>query len=242
MNKYLYALLLSLFIFIPSVKAESYYSNNNGVELTEKQYNYISELFYDGYQDTMTIDEVEKMERLNLFNQPIESKDSNDIIDSAIVPRGSSLTNGGRTLKISKSCSTECLVTLKATWSLIPNVYSYDVIGFRLTSGTITQMNKATVRGNGYTADYPASYAQQSGNGYGHSVQISNVSNLVVATSMYATTGGTAYGSYQHAMSNISLANSKLYTIGAGGYGYVFNFYGAAVGVYDGIGGVDKSL
>ena len=74
MNKYLYALLLSLFIFIPSVKAESYYSNNNGVELTEKQYNYISELFYDGYQDTMTIDEVEKMERLNLFNNQLNQK------------------------------------------------------------------------------------------------------------------------------------------------------------------------
>ena len=37
-----FLLTLSLFLCMGVVKAESYYTNNNGVSLTEKEYNYVA--------------------------------------------------------------------------------------------------------------------------------------------------------------------------------------------------------
>ena len=50
---------------------------------------------------------------------------------------------------------------------------------------------------------------------------------------------GVIYASYQHATQYITKATSQLYTIGYGGDGGVFHFYGAASDVYDQMGGVD---
>lgn len=47
------------------------------------------------------------------------------------------------------------------------------------------------------------------------------------------TNGGTVYVSYQHAQADIDLTISKYYTLNYNGMGYVFNFYGDAVGIYD---------
>lgn len=46
------------------------------------------------------------------------------------------------------------------------------------------------------------------------------------------------YGTYQHAVKNISLSNSKKYTIGAGGMGDVLNFTSGYSSYYDNTGGV----
>lgn len=244
MKKYIYVLLAAILIGAPKVYASSYYVNDLGVEFTEQQYNYVTDMYYDGYQEEMTQDEFDKMDSLNLFNQPIQVIEEMNPIQIGLVnnPNGTSVTQNGRTTKLVKSCSSECLVTLTATWSMIPPVQSYDVIGFRVTSATINTVAKATVKGTGYSWTSPASDAQVSSNGFGHSVKLGGVSGMKVTTSMYCSTGGTVYGSYQHAMSSISLANSKLYTIGAGGYGYVFNFYGNASGKYDNAVGVYTSL
>ena len=43
-------------------------------------------------------------------------------------------------------------------------------------------------------------------------------------------------------LENVSNATSKLYTIGLGGYGYVFHFYGNAYGKYDAAPGVYKTI
>ncbi len=229
----------------PIVNASSYYVNDYGVEFTEKQYNYISNLFYDGYQNDMTQEEFDRILNANLFEQPIVVVEPFEPIQINIGNNinSESVYQNGRTTKIVKSCtSSECLVTVTATWSLTPTINSWDVIGFRLTSGTINNIGTAKVTGTGYAQSYPVSNAQQSGNGFGHSVLLGGVTNMKVSTFMYCTPGGTVYGSYQHAMSNVSNATSKLYTIGAGGYGYVFNFYGAAVGKYDNATGVYTSL
>ena len=229
---------------VPVVDASSYYTNELGVEFTEKQYNYVTDLFYDGYQKDMPQEEFDHILNSNLFEQPIVAKEIQPIQSYKVNnTKGDTVFQNGRTTKIAKSCnSTECLVTLTATWSITPTVNSYDVIGFRPTSATITAIGTGKVTGNGYSVTYPASAAQQSGTGFGHSVLLGGVTNMKATTYMYCTPSGTVYGSYQHAMSNISLANSKKYTIGAGGYGYVFNFYGAAVGKYDNAVGVYCSL
>ena len=59
--KYSKLLLLALVFVLPIglVKADPYYTNNNGVEFSEDEYRYISDLYFDGYQADMTQDEVD---------------------------------------------------------------------------------------------------------------------------------------------------------------------------------------
>jgi hypothetical protein len=224
-----------------SVNASAYYTNQYGVEFSRREYNYISELFYKDYQEQITLDEYNKMKSLNLFNSVIEVKYDNN--NNNISLMATEITQSGRTLRIGKSCNNgECLVSLVATWNLKPTLGSYDVIGFRTPNDAITAVNKASVKGDNYSYNSFTNEAVRFSNGFGHSVKLSSVSNLKVTTSMYCKQGVTVYGSYQHTIEKISKANSKLFTIGLGGYGNVFDFYGKAKNKYDETVGVYISL
>ncbi len=76
-------------------------------------------------------------------------------------------------------------------------------------------------------------------NGFGNSILLPSSGTIYsVEQTFRVNKTGIVYGSYQHATSNISLANSKLYSISASGYGNIFSFYGNAYGVYDNTTGV----
>lgn len=245
MKKIIYGFifLFTLTIGINSVSASTFYENANGVEFTREQYEYITNLYYDGYQNTMTQSELDKMINLNLFEQPIVSVEENNLLPgNNYTINGSTVTQYGVTTKIIKSCSTECLVVITSTWSLIPTINSYDVIGFRVVNGSINTVNKATITGTNYSLTYQPSSAQQFSNGFGYSVKLGNAFGMKITTSMYTTTSGTVFGSYQHANYNVSLATSQLYTISPAGYGNVFNFYGNAMFKYNNATGVDITL
>lgn len=230
--------LLSLFIFSYNVKAEEiFYTNQNGVNFTEEQYDFFSNMFYDGYQEYVTVDDFNKALSSGVFEGVIEKQSI--FIPSLLPPtRGNIVKENGRTLSLGKSCgATECLFSLGAVWSGIPTVASYDVIGSRITGGSYTYIGCGSVTGLGYSNTQCTPDTKT--NGFGYSLQIAPVANLQVATSFYTTLGTTAFGSYQHAITNVSLATSKLYNINVAGYGYVFDFYGAAFGKYDGANGVN---
>ena len=232
-----------LFLKIGNVSASTYYTNTNGVNFTKEQYDFISKLYYDGYQDLMSEADLNKMITLDLFDKEITSKSVNDGLVSKSGLRSTSVYYGKRTLTISSVCTSECLVSLMAKWDVCPTIQSWDVIGFRTASGlVVNNVNMASVVGTGYSATYYTSDAQISSNGFGYSVKLGNAGNLKVTTSMYTEPIGIAYGSYQHAVENVSNATSKLYTIGLGGYGYVFHFYGNAYGKYDAAPGVYKTI
>ena len=61
---------------------------------------------------------------------------------------------------------------------------------------------------------------------------------IVTATTKWAT----VYGSYQHAMTAVTLAKSKSYTISHNGYGKVINFATAVQNDYDNMQGVSIEL
>jgi hypothetical protein len=97
------------------------------------------------------------------------------------------------------------------------------VTGVYSTSGNVTYNNLKTAY-----------------NGIGNSVKLpSSGSNIVVNMVFTTTLGGHIFGSYQHATQSITLPVAKSYTFSLGGYGNVFLFNGNAVGVYDGMAGVD---
>lgn len=225
MKKVFFVMFICLFSF-SFVKAESYYTNKSGVEFSKQEYDFITNMYYEGYQENITLESLERIRDLDLVNMPIEKVSTS----SEIMPLISSYEKG-RTLSMVKSCSSQCLVALTATWDGKPNVRSYDVIGFLLNGTSVKLYDAVEVKGTNYSKVYGV--PQKFSNGFGFSVLIPNTTNIKILASFYAEPKGVVYGSYQHAMKNISEANSKLYTLSLGGAGNVFDFYGAAKAVYD---------
>ena len=233
MKKVLFVMFICLFSF-SFVKAETYYTNKSGVEFSKQEYDFITNMYYEGYQENMTLESLERIRDLNLVNMPIEK-----VSTPEVMPLISSYEKG-RTLSMVKSCSSQCLVALTATWNGTPTVKSYDVIGFLLDGTTVKLYDAVEVKGTNYSKVYGV--PQKFSNGFGFSVLIPNTTNIKILSSFYAEPKGRVYGSYQHAMKNISEANSKLYTIDLLGAGSVFDFYGAAKDVYDEATGLDFVL
>ena len=237
-------LILPIFTFlivvfplnIKAMENEIYYTNSYNVNFTKNQYDYFTEMFYEGYQNTIT------QKEFNLY--------SIDVMDPSLVetkymntiqPYGTIISSSSKTLKISTSGTTKKYVSVVATWKNNPIVRSNDLIGCYLygvsLNGTVT--TKLTYSGGGYFSNEIKSF----NNGFGVSIQLpSSGSNIIISQSFTTTTGGIIYASYQHAKSNISLTNSKKYTIGHTGYGNVFILDNSIKDYYDGMSGVNISV
>ena len=65
-----------------------------------------------------------------------------------------------------------------------------------------------------------------------------DISANVISTSQNAV----AYGTYQHAVTDVSLSQSQSYTISHNGLGDVVNFASSVYNLYDGMAGVSITL
>ena len=242
-RKVLQMMLLGIAIFGIMSKAYAnesvYYTTPNGIELTEREYNFLTTFYWDNYVNIMTEEQYEEFANSDLLERELITSSSNENMCS---PQGTSHTTPYKNLKISAACSSgNCSVSLVNTWLVNPSVRSYDVIGFFLNGPSLISYVTATVSNstttyyyNNVKTDYGSNYT-----GFGNSVLLPSGTNLIVNQVITTTTGGTIYGSYQHAVENVTLPVSKSYTFSIGGYGRVFSFYGNAVGKYDGMGGVE---
>ena len=213
-----------------------FYQNENGVGFTKEEYEFLSKMFWDGCQDIMTLNDYDKFIESKIMDGEFESKE-------LIIPvtRATSISDSNKSLKISKSCSTNCTISITASWKGNPTIHSYDVIGAYL-SGTVLQGNPITTVSSGITST-TSNEIKRFSNGFGVSVKIPNYGNkLVINTVFNVSKGGTVYGSYQHAMKNISLSDSKNYTLSRNGFGGVFDFKGTAFNTYDRMSGVNISV
>lgn len=138
-------------------------------------------------------------------------------------------------------------------WLIMPRVKSYDVDAMRVDDATIqsgTQKGTQMYRANGSVSEVNYSYngtnmVNQS-NGFGISMNLVDAATaieceieaIVTSTSKWAT----VYASYQHAATNVTLAQSKAYNISHNGYGEVINFATAVENYYDGMQGVSIAL
>ncbi len=138
-------------------------------------------------------------------------------------------------------------------WLITPTIKSYDVIAMRVDDATITagtQIGTQLYTTNGISRGVDYSYQGTnmvlSSKGFGISMNLvdaateftCDIEALVTATTEWAT----VYGSYQHAAINVTLAQSKSYTISHNGYGKVVNFATGIQNAYDGMKGVSISL
>ena len=144
-------------------------------------------------------------------------------------------------------------IYLTNLWLITPKVKSYDVIAMRVDDATIvagTQKGMQVYTTNGVTDTVNYSYQGTnmvlSSNGFGISMNLVDAASeftceieaMTQSTSQWAT----VYGSYQHAMTSVTLAKSKSYTISHNGYGKVINFATAVQNDYDNMQGVSISL
>ncbi len=217
-----------------------YYENSNGVILTKDEYDIIIEAYGKNYFDRMSQNDYEWFEDLFMENSSIEI---NTYYDVAITPMGTSYSTANKKISIIKSCSTSrCTIMTTATWLSNPKVRSYDVIGSRF-NGTALANNSITTRVQSSNGIEYFDNLKQYSNGFGVSVKLpTGATDIIIDQKFYVNPSGTVFASYQHATKSISLATSKLYTLGVSGYGDVFCFYGNALGVFDQMGGVHITL
>jgi hypothetical protein len=238
-------MLVSLPLISLKADEEVYYTNSYGVEFSEKEYNFFTEMMWDGYQEVVTKEDFDKVYEFGLFDSKVEKESIVQVSTPEGYLRGSQLTEKSRTLTITKTCSTYCLMGLTASWNYAPNVKSYDVIGARYDGTSLYQNNNTYVVSSNGTTTVPSSNRQNFTTGFGVSAQLpSTGSNLVVGTTFYVyyVSGATIYGAYEHAMAPVSLSTSKLYYISPYGQGDVLYFTGLAATMYDDCNGVYITL
>lgn len=231
---FVFALLFSKNV---SAQSNSYYENNNGVIVTEKEYQFINDFYGSDYFKSMKQEDYIWLKDLNINENKVEIK---TFYDMNSLSRGTSHTTASKKLTIAKSCSTNCSIIVKCQWLKNPVVRSYDVIGARLSGTEVISSITTKVTSNEGTEYF--SNLKTLSSGFGVSVQLPSGTGISIEQKYVVSKGGSVYASYQHAQSSISLTNSKLYTISSSGYGGVFNFYGNASGIYDQMGGVNIKL
>lgn len=243
---FLSTLLIAVFMFItPNVHAEEekpYFTNSNGVSLTEAEYNYIKELYSENYLNLITLDVYNDLVDNGFMFQPIEKKtkiinEENDLL-SGVSPQGTFFASSYKRITIAKTCSDNCKIVTTLTWNGVPTVKSYDLMGAYLWGPT--RVSNVITSTSSTAQGYSIIEIKEQNGGFGASFKLpQSGTNFQTIQQFTVTTGGTVYASYQHAMKNTTKAISQMYNITPTGAGYVFGFYGDATSVYDQMNGVD---
>ena len=235
--KKIFVTIIAFIICITSVSANNdyYYINKQGVTFTKEQYDFFSEMYYDGYQDYMTQYDFDFIDK-QLMNKNLVKTEYSILIN----PFSTQIVTASNTLKISKtSDSNISYIVTTLVWNSEPTIKSYDVIVAYLDGcsliGSVNTKLVSNLKNESYSIN------NSSNNAFGTSVLLSGY-NIKVTQSFKVTNVGKVYASYQHAKSKISLSDSKKYTFSKTGYGNVFKFSGIAVDIYDKMSGVNISI
>lgn len=248
MKKMAFGLLLLIISIIGITKnvyasENVFYTTPNGIELTEEEYKFLTTFFWKEYPDIMTEEQYQDFVSRDLLTKQLKIKKV-EIPDSPFgnPTRSPSHSDPAKTLQIGSICSTTCYTSLVATWTASHFTRSYDVIGAYF-SGNALSSHQATYVYSDATGAISYNNLKTATNGIGNSVKLPSVGeNIIVNILFNATPGGTIFGSYQHAMQDVTLPVSQEYNFSLGGYGSVFDFYGNAVGKYDQMAGVDITV
>lgn len=225
---------------------ESFYTNDNGVSLTEQEYNFFTNMYWDGFQEYVDSTLYNKYASMGLYDKEVRTT-----VKDIASPSNGSQNYGlihettAKKLQLSYACNgSGCTMITSLEWKGRPTIRSYDVIG-SLLDGNLNRVSTPMTKL--YWSGSTITYTDRvfSGDGYGCTVLLQNSSTnmrIVQDVDIEITGNGIFFSSYQHATSNITLETSKKYTVRFGGYGGVFAFYGSAVGIYDHMAGVDAEL
>lgn len=260
-----------------------FYTNNNGVHITESQYNFLLNFYNSQEIENMTYERFnnEMNRQLNLaqtsekYIKTITYYDENGSSESYEIEVTEDEYNNPISpyFACTEHTSVDCWETaykqvslhiwsntsnLKDTrlvlinrWKVMPSVRSFDVIGLRYNNGYTPydawgdQCTYTLSDGYQYVNySYGGSNMKITNNGIGISqnllndTSITELENRLVIDGMEGETAPDIYGSYQHAVADVTLAESKSYTFG-NGLGGVFIFSNSSIASkYDGMQGV----
>lgn len=271
-------------------KSDIYYTNMNGVQLTEVQYNNLARAFSDDTIYTMSATQInlikddttlkstssETYVKVNCYynysgelvskSETDVTKEEYEVFEQPTISLFTAGTYETTMKKITLSITTGALdvkyITINNKWKSIPQVKSYDVIAVRIdtdaTLPVIGSQNKGLITGyQKYDGNY-VNYDALSSNTkiiwknsitrivgrVGISMNIldsvtTSLENEMTVTVNSGATYFTARGTYQHATSDVPLADSQKYTINSSGMGGVINFTDSTVSAkYDQTGGI----
>ena len=138
-------------------------------------------------------------------------------------------------------------------WLVTPATKSFDVTAIRIDGGSVvegtqngTQLYWKDGAYDWVNYSYNGTNIRKADNGFGISMNLVNgasyfetdISANVISTSQNAV----AYGTYQHAVTDVTLDQSQSYTISHNGLGGVLNFSNSVYNLYDRMAGVSISL
>lgn len=287
MKKIFITLLITAMVLpiMVSAQEETYYTNANGVTLTEEQYSYLSEYFSESTLYSMTEEQLnlikddrnltlttetkyirtdEAYDNMGNLLQSVETEVSEEDAlnyngQEQITPYAWNVTYQTTMKKlymqvVSSSTSTK-IVTLTNTWLSLPKVRSFDVIALRPETNSMTiNVSSSTISGYQKWDGNVISYNSSSSNtkisssftghgGIGISMNIVDdvSSSLENSITVYFLCGNSTFsisGTYQHATSDVTLAQSQNYSFSSSGYGNVLSFASSVASKYDNMQGV----
>ncbi len=241
-------MIIALSLFSINVKADAYYKNENGLELTEFQYKVLVDMFSEEKVESFTEEDynalhVERMiegeyeYKVQEIETPVES------YPGGLVPYVFHETPSKK-LTLAKFCYTDyCSIVVTLDWKKAPAVASYDVIGIRVANSMIyDNTNSFVARMDG---KFITSYARavKTELGLADVFKITNgITYVTMDTKVRKTNNGVVYGSYQHATKAITLTNASNFTFAGTGYGSVFLWPSSIRSTYDNMSGVYDTL
>ena len=241
-------MIIALSLFSINVKADAYYKNENGLELTEFQYKVLVDMFSEEKIEEFTEEDydalhVERMiegkykYKVEEFEAPEES------YPGGLVPYVFHETPSKKLTMAVFDHGDSCTISLTVSWKKSPVVASYDVIGIRVANSMIyddTNSFDAKMDGK-VTTSYARAVKTELG--LADVFKITNgISYASLDTRVRKTNNGVVYGSYQHATKAITLTNASNFTFAGTGYGSVFLWPSSIKGTYDNMSGVYDTL
>ena len=241
-------MIIALSLFSINVKADAYYKNENGLELTEFQYKVLVHMFSEEKIEEFTEEDydalhVERMiegkykYKVEEFEAPEES------YPGGLVPYVFHETPSKKLTMAVFDHGDSCTISLTVSWKKSPVVASYDVIGIRVANSMIyddTNSFDAKMDGK-VTTSYARAVKTELG--LADVFKITNgISYASLDTRVRKTNNGVVYGSYQHATKAITLTNASNFTFAGTGYGSVFLWPSSIKGTYDNMSGVYDTL
>ncbi len=241
-------MIIALSLFSINVKADAYYKNANGLELTEFQYKVLVDMFSEEKIEEFTEEDydalhVERMiegkykYKVEEFEAPEES------YPGGLVPYVFHETPSKKLTMAVFDHGDSCTISLTVSWKKSPVVASYDVIGIRVANSMIyddTNSFDAKMDGK-VTTSYARAVKTELG--LADVFKITNgISYASLDTRVRKTNNGVVYGSYQHATKAITLTNASNFTFAGTGYGSVFLWPSSIRSTYDNMSGVYDTL
>lgn len=144
-------------------------------------------------------------------------------------------------------------VMVYTQWLVTPATKSFDVTAMRVDGGYVvdgTQDGTQVYWKDGAYdyVDYSwnGTNIRKTDNGFGISMNLVNGASYfetdISASVITTSSDAVAYGTYQHAVTDVTLNQSQSYTISHNGLGGVVNFTNSVYNLYDGMAGVSISL